>query len=177
MTLAAQIDRLNLEGYANLDAWVADLDKRVEQVLVERLRTVVETWCALLSADAEPLGESTITSPITSRTRDRSTTANPDEQRTESGLVIRPVTHEIRIRNQVIYLDPPIEHARADWYGQLQEWLGVVCCLKRIQSSRYEIGLKIHTSSFEEAHYTSLVRASDSLCSDCRVDVCIARAL
>jgi len=71
---------------------------------------------------------------------------------------LTPVTHELRIRNQVIYLDPPVEHARADWYGQLQAWLAVVCGLKRVQSSRYEIGLKIQTEDAEDAYYASLVR-------------------
>ena len=40
---------------------------------------------------------------------------------------VRPLTHEIRIRNQVIYLDPPIELARQDWIGQLQDTLGECC--------------------------------------------------
>lgn len=146
MTLA-QIDRLNLEGYANLDAWVAELDKRVELVLVERLRKVIETWCELMAANAEPVDSS------------NTTQSKPKvETHGEASLAIKPVTHEIRIRNQVIYLDPPVEKARADWYAQLQHWLGVVCCLKRIQSSRYEIGLKIRTATLQEGHYTTLVR-------------------
>jgi hypothetical protein len=65
--------------------------------------------------------------------------------------------HEIRIQNQVIFLDPPIEYARQTWITQLHEWLGVVCQLRRIQSSRYEIGLQMQTSSAAEATYTSLV--------------------
>lgn len=39
------IDNLNLEGYANLDSWVAELDKKIEAVLIERLRAVIERWC------------------------------------------------------------------------------------------------------------------------------------
>lgn len=42
----------------------------------------------------------------------------------ETSLKVTPLVHEIRIRNQVIYLDPPIELARANWYQQLHEWLG-----------------------------------------------------
>lgn len=66
----------------------------------------------------------------------------------------------MRIQNQVIYLDPPIEQARAGWYRQLQQWLGIVCGLSRIQSSRYEIGLKIRTSAPEELNYVGLVSGS-----------------
>lgn len=34
------------------------------------------------------------------------------------------MVHEIRIQNQVIFLDPPIEYAREAWIRQLHEWLG-----------------------------------------------------
>ena len=40
-----QIDRLNLEGYANLEHWVADLDKRIEGILLQRLVHVIKVWC------------------------------------------------------------------------------------------------------------------------------------
>ncbi len=89
-------------------------------------------------------------------------------------MTVRPLVHEIRIQNQVIFLDPPIEHARASWLHQLHEWLGacsvnqiespahtssgVVCRLRRIQSSRYEIGLQMQGGTLAESTYTSLVR-------------------
>lgn len=41
-----QIDRLNLEGYANLDHWVAELDKRIESVLLQRLSQCIQVWCS-----------------------------------------------------------------------------------------------------------------------------------
>ena len=47
------IDNLNLEGYANLDTWVRDLDKKVEGVLVDRLRTTIDRWCTEFSKEAD----------------------------------------------------------------------------------------------------------------------------
>lgn len=44
MTL--QIDRLNLEGYANLEHWVARLDERIEGTLLQRLTAIIQLWCA-----------------------------------------------------------------------------------------------------------------------------------
>lgn len=44
--LKSQIDRLNLEGYANLDHWVAELDKRIEGVLLQRLTQCIQVWCS-----------------------------------------------------------------------------------------------------------------------------------
>ena len=40
-----KIDRLNLEGYANLDYWVAELDKRIESILLQRLTHIIQVWC------------------------------------------------------------------------------------------------------------------------------------
>ena len=42
---ALQIDRLNLEGYANLDHWVAELDQRIEGILLQRVTHVIQQWC------------------------------------------------------------------------------------------------------------------------------------
>jgi dynein heavy chain 1 len=41
----AAIDRLNLEGYANLEQWVAELDRRIEGILLLRLVQIVQVWC------------------------------------------------------------------------------------------------------------------------------------
>ena len=38
-------DRLNLEGYANLDYWVAELDKRIETILLQWLTHIIQVWC------------------------------------------------------------------------------------------------------------------------------------
>lgn len=72
-------------------------------------------------------------------------------------MAVTPVIHEIRIQNQVIFLDPPIEHARTTWIRQLHEWLGIVCLLRRIQSSRYEIGLQMKEGTLTETTYASLL--------------------
>src|SRR5258708_40191319 len=47
-------------------------------------------------------------------------------QTAEGTLTLKPIVHEIRIQNQVIFLDPPIEYARATWVKQLHDWLGMV---------------------------------------------------
>ncbi len=39
-------------------------------------------------------------------------------------MALKPIVHEIRIQNQVIFLDPPIESARQTWLQQLHDWLG-----------------------------------------------------
>ena len=67
MERRVQIDRLNLEGYANLDSWVADLDKRIEVILAERLRVVLQTWCAEISKEVEAADSTRERSPAVAR--------------------------------------------------------------------------------------------------------------
>lgn len=40
-----QIDRLNLDGYANLEHWVAELDQKIEAILLQRLTHIIQVWC------------------------------------------------------------------------------------------------------------------------------------
>ncbi|KZT09045.1 uncharacterized protein LAESUDRAFT_696464 [Laetiporus sulphureus 93-53] len=159
--IQAAIDRLNLEGYANLEHWVAELDQRIETALLQRLTHIIQVWCSEFdrSEDAdgrrEPLRDVMIKRRGDKRLR--------DEKSLDGGMTLKPIVHEIRIQNQVIFLDPPIEYARQTWVQQLHNWLGVVCQLRRIQSSRYEIGLQMQGVTATEATYTSLLtRFTDS---------------
>ncbi|KAI0292242.1 cytoplasmic dynein heavy chain 1 [Multifurca ochricompacta] len=149
--IQAAIDRLNLEGYANLDHWVAELDGKIEGILLQRLEHVAQVWCAEFdrSADDGELRRDLIPGK---RRGDK----QRGEKFLEGSMTLKPIVHEIRIQNQVIFLDPPIEYARQTWLQQLHDWLGVVCRLRRIQSSRYEIGLQMQGTAASETLYTSL---------------------
>ncbi|PFH46895.1 hypothetical protein AMATHDRAFT_7278 [Amanita thiersii Skay4041] len=150
------IDRLNLEGYANLDHWVAELDKRIESVLVQRLMQCIQAWCHEFDCmDGTDIRRDTsLLKGITNRRQDNRAR---EERFMETRMTVKPIIHEIRIQNQVIFLDPPIEYARVILIRQLHDWLGVVCRQKRIQSSRYEIGLQMQKVPASETTYTSLL--------------------
>ncbi|KAI9448759.1 cytoplasmic dynein heavy chain 1 [Russula earlei] len=150
--IQAAIDRLNLEGYANLDHWVAELDKKIEGILLQRLRHVIQVWCTEFDRTVDD-GELR-RDPVPNKRRwDK----QRGEKSLEGSMTLKPIVHEIRIQNQVIFLDPPIECARQTWLQQLHDWLGVVCRLRRIQSSRYEIGLQMQGNTASEISYTSLL--------------------
>ena len=51
----------------------------------------------------------------------------------EGHMTLKPIVHEIRIQNQVIFLDPPIEYARSSWIKQLHDWLGVCSSLRGVE--------------------------------------------
>ncbi|KAI0042887.1 hypothetical protein FA95DRAFT_1563857 [Auriscalpium vulgare] len=148
----AAIDRLNLEGYANLDQWVAELDKRIEGILLQRLSHVIQVWCSEFDRTDD---SDSRRDPLIANKRRGDKRYN--EKFLEGSMTLKPIVHEIRIQNQVIFLDPPIEYARQTWIKQLHDWLGIVCRLRRIQSSRYEIGLQMQGATASETTYTSLL--------------------
>ncbi|KAI0727592.1 dynein heavy chain, N-terminal region 1-domain-containing protein [Fomitopsis betulina] len=151
------IDRLNLEGYANLEQWVAELNQRIEGILLQRLVQTIQLWCSEFDRTEEADGRrEPLLRDITNKRRADKRAAK-EEKPIEGTLSLKPIVHEIRIQNQVIFLDPPIEHARQNWVKQLHDWLGVVCRLRRIQSSRYEIGLQMQGHTTTESTYTSLL--------------------
>jgi len=45
-----------LEGYANLDYWVAELDKRIEGILLQRLAQIIQVWCTEFDRTDEDAG-------------------------------------------------------------------------------------------------------------------------
>ncbi|PPR06552.1 hypothetical protein CVT26_000730 [Gymnopilus dilepis] len=156
--IQAAIDRLNLEGYANLDYWVAELDKRIEGILLQRLAQIIQVWCSEFDRTDDgdgPRRDLPMSRDLTNKRRGGK--GVKEEKFMEGHMTLKPIIHEIRIQNQVIFLDPPIEYARATWIKQLHDWLGVVCRLRRIQSSRYEIGLQMQGASAVETTYTSLL--------------------
>ena len=46
------------------------------------------------------------------------------------------LVHEIRIRNQVLSLSPPLEEARATWIRNLFDWLGASGATKSVRASQ-----------------------------------------
>ncbi|GJE97982.1 Dynein heavy chain N-terminala domain-containing protein [Phanerochaete sordida] len=154
--IQAAIDRLNLEGYANLEHWVAELDQKIESILIQRLAQIIQVFCTEFdrTEDVDGRRELLQREPANKRRTDK---RQKEEKFLEGHMTLKPIVHEIRIQNQVIFLDPPIEYARKTWIQQLHDWLGVVCRLRRIQSSRYEIGLQMQGNIAAETTYTSLL--------------------
>jgi dynein heavy chain 1 len=116
---------LNLEGYTNLEEWVNELDEKVMNILRTRLTNKIDEWCK----DIEALS------------KDPSSVAQLQ--------AIAGTTHELHIKNQVIYLNPPLEMAQAAWLKQLQRLMGVVCGQARIKSARYEMSLQNGETALE----------------------------
>lgn len=139
------VDQLNLENYANLPCWVNEMNQSIETILVERLRRAMHIWIE------------TFTKSKDDQANDDSThTQAKDPQEQSNFPKLRHLVHEISMRNQLIYLEPPSDFARADWLSQLHEWLGIVCNLPVIKSSRYEMKTTISDQRPTKSRFTYL---------------------
>ncbi|KAF2733638.1 dynein heavy chain [Polyplosphaeria fusca] len=144
------VDQLNLENYANLGYWVADMNARIETILLVRLSRAISLWIEVFSN-------------VEDEERRPSSELAPTDAPIEEKPKLSRLTLEITMRNQVIYLNPPIEYARASWLEQLQQWLAVICTLQRIKASRYEMRLEAVDDASNSLFANLPSRCTDSL--------------
>ncbi|KAI9204677.1 dynein heavy chain [Polychytrium aggregatum] len=157
------IDRLNLEAYSNLEEWTEQIDQRIEEVLITRLQSAIKAWTAEFlqedgSIDARRL-HNRLTSEgslIQQQLEEFMELSTP--RKDESRPQMKCLVHELRLKDQVMYLYPPIESARAHWYTELHDWLLVVCSLSRVQGSRYEMGLAVDVEESENTYSNLLTK-------------------
>jgi len=123
------VDQLNLEGYANLTFWVHEVNQRIEAILIERLHNAMQIW---VESFTRPATDSTEKDDL--RKEDVA-----EYEKSANTPNFPKLTLEVLMRNQTVFLDPPIESARASWMSQFHEWLGIACNVPVILSSRYEM--------------------------------------
>ena len=139
-TIQSAVDQLNLENYVNLTHWVGGMNQAVEAILLTRLQHAIVLWIdAFQNASDRGVNDDSV--------QKRLDAASGEEVPTAQAPKLRRLLHEVSMRNQVIYLDPPFEYARANWFSQLHDWLGIVCNLQKVQASRYEMKLDLATSA------------------------------
>lgn len=149
------VDQLNLEGYANLQSFVGKLNQDIESYLIQRLQMAMLAWVkAFLQAPADHTNE------------DSQNSQPVNEQDIKDMPILQHLTHEISMRNQLIYLDPPANLARTSWLSQLHSWLGVISNQPLIVASRYE--MQVGDTKFKSARPTFSYlphQCIDALCS------------
>ncbi|KAK0388532.1 hypothetical protein NLU13_4775 [Sarocladium strictum] len=136
-TIQVAVDQLNLEQYVNLDFWVGDLNQKIQATLLARLQSAVQAW---IDAFEDEISDD-------SRWRQ-------SEDAKKDGPSMKRLVLELVMRNQVIYLDPPLEYARASWFLHLHDWLGIVCNLRKIKATRYQ--MSINAAANDELRFTDL---------------------
>ena len=116
------VDRLNLENYANLSTWVANLNSEVRSVLQERLDAALGNWTWTFS-NATSLEGSNSHPPTDSAYK----------------VTFPVISIEIMMNNQTIFIEPPLSFVKASWLAHLEEWLNVLCHLRLVKASRYQM--------------------------------------
>ena len=148
-TIQMAVDKLNLENYVNLGYWVANLNQKIEAILCERLTRAIREW---ITAFQEAKDEQHNTQIFIGTQYP----ATGDGEATIYNIEFPELTHEISMRNQVLHLDPPLQYARASWFSQFDNWLGVICNLERIKSSRYQISIEVEKAHVSETCFANL---------------------
>ncbi|KAJ9300682.1 hypothetical protein DTO271G3_1846 [Paecilomyces variotii] len=142
------VDKLNLENYVNLGYWVTDLNNKIQSILRERLRRAIREWISSFQEAKEERPSKRISFQVQ---------PSPDEPEAEVYNIAFPnLIHEISMRNQVLHLDPPLQFARASWFAHFHQWLGVICNLEKIKSSRYQISIDVEKPQPSETHFVEL---------------------
>jgi dynein heavy chain 1 len=153
-SIQTAVDQLNLQNYANLKQWVAEMNEEIEAILLGRLQNAMKTWVHEFQNFAAASGNQNNT---------RRASVHEGEESANIPQFTSNV-HEISMKNQVIFLDPPPEFARANWIAEFHTWLGVVCNLPVVKSSRYQ--MKMTLDSNTDARFTYLPRSCiGAICS------------
>ena len=116
------VDKLNLENYTNLPAWVQQLNGILRSILQERLSSALAHWTMSFS---DATGQDVSTAQVHEETTHR--------------VSFPAILIEIMMNNQTIFVEPPLNFVKASWLSQLEEWLNVVCHLRMIKASRYQV--------------------------------------
>jgi dynein heavy chain 1 len=105
------LDELNFKSYSNIHTLVQDLEVSVEKVLKKRLVDIIQQWCVEFEGY---------------RNRE-----------IERKLIKENTPHEIKVQNQVIFVEPPIEHANAFWLNHFHSCMGIICNLPKLDPSAF----------------------------------------
>lgn len=148
-TIQMAVDKLNLENYVNLAYWVTNLNQKIEVILRERLTRAIREWINAFQ-DAKDEKQNAQVSIGTQYP------ATGEGESLVYKIEFPELTHEISMRNQVLHLEPPLQYARASWFSQFDHWLGVICNLEKIKSSRYQLSIEIEQVNLSESCFANL---------------------
>jgi len=149
-TTQVAVDQLNLENYVNLSHWVGELNTKIEMILLSRLQDAIILWIEVFEGQKAEGVDSDIQRKRFSRISGDGQDSGGAAQDTKFNPNMKRLIHEVSIKNQVIFLDPPLEYARASWFSQLHNWIGIACYLPKLKASRYEMSIHVTTVDLDQ---------------------------
>jgi dynein heavy chain 1 len=105
------LDELSFKNYSNIHTLVDNLEVSVEKVLKKRLLDIIEQWCIEFEG-------------YKNRDIDRK-------------LIKENTVHEIKVQNQEIFSEPPIEYATVFWLNHFHACIGIICNLPKLDPSAF----------------------------------------
>ena len=136
------VDELSLASYTYLNVWVEKLDKRMGNILTERLDQALLNWVSSLRFEF----------------------SIEEEEKKEEGDIqsvridIPEISVEILLRNQEISVSPSVPDVRTLFLNELHSYMGVACLLPRPSSGRFEVFDQSSTKqSSDESSFHHLV--------------------
>lgn len=141
------VDKLNLGSYVNLGHWVEELNGKVEAILLMRLNDAIQLWIQEFNSERAQGADADSYRKRFSRIEGADQVNGKEEKAVPS---MKRLIHEMSIRNQVIYLDPPMEYARASWFAELHAWIGIVCDLPKLRAGRYDMRIGFEEVELEQ---------------------------
>ena len=105
------IGDFDLGDFSNLAQWVAELNVKIEAILVRRLEDLLMLW----------------------------TEEFADFQSKGGNMIRGKMVLDIKLQNYTIILEPTLAEARAYWYKQLHNQVEVICGLERVDTTRSTI--------------------------------------
>lgn len=96
----------------NINSYINSLNERIEQTLLTKLKEDITNWTIeFLSFSTEPIRE------VLKKNK----------------LIIDITQHEVKVENQSVFLDPPIEISRQFWLAHLQSNISALCSISKLK--------------------------------------------
>eukprot|EP01156_Anaeramoeba_ignava_P005921 Anaeramoba_ignava/a347318_420.p1 GENE.a347318_420~~a347318_420.p1 ORF type:complete len:2859 (+),score=994.33 a347318_420:263-8839(+) len=149
------IDELSLGSFSNLNTWVNFLDSKIEQIFIQRLNDCITTWNENFDDFLTTIEEQKHPKKFKKSFHDEDD-EQEDQEEKKLTLELPTMTYRIKIKNRVVYLDPPFKDARENWIVQLHQTMGIICNQERIKSTRFDV-FSTSQISIDEKTYSRLV--------------------
>lgn len=111
------VDEMQMRGFSNIEIWASVVDSTIEEIITERLKAGIDNWMIAFN---------------TCGTQDKVVN-------TDTGFMLDQTVHEILLSDQILFVSPSMEDARAEWMANFHQHISVCCSLPRIMTSRFDV--------------------------------------
>lgn len=116
-----------IQETCNIQIWIREQDSKLESILIKKLEDVINLFIKEFTGFGKV---------------------------DEIFLIKEATVHKIKLREQMIYLEPTIHEAREYWYSQLHKTFAIVCSARRLD---YRMDSNINKDSYKETTYRNIL--------------------